>query len=149
MMTPRRRRTMRRAAAWATRNVPLRLTLRSHVASESSRNGTIGSTAALVTATSIRPQARWIASKPSRIGHGDPRALARERERDRLADAASGARHERDLVLEPHTDGPLVGRSQLVPTAGHSQSVPSSRTPLQRWPENGAAWLRPSNPRSE
>ena len=40
--------------------------MRSHVASESSRNGTIGSTAALVTATSIRPQARWIASKPSR-----------------------------------------------------------------------------------
>src|SRR5438128_276704 len=68
MMTPRRRRTMRRAAAWATRNVPLRLTsmMRSHVASESSRNGTIGSTAALVTATSIRPQARSIASKPSR-----------------------------------------------------------------------------------
>src|SRR5687768_5116767 len=67
MITPERRFTMRRAAACATRNVPLRLVsmIRSHVASSSSRNGTIGSMAALVTAISMRPHLRSTAARPS------------------------------------------------------------------------------------
>ena len=39
------------------------------------------------------------------VGDGDLRPLAREGERDRLADAASSPRHERHLAAEHHRSG--------------------------------------------
>src|SRR5438034_1156951 len=59
------------------------------------------------------------------VGDRDLRALAGERERDRLADAAPSARDERHLALEPHgVDPPPSPLSGPSPAAGWSGSAP-------------------------
>ena len=63
-ITPALRGTMRRATAWATRNIPVRFTrrIRSHAATSISRNGSLRAIPALLMRTSIGPSADSAAS---------------------------------------------------------------------------------------
>ena len=77
--------------------------------------------------------------------HGHARALAREAERDRPADAGAAARHDRDLTLERahrllHAPGALRGRSRTSACIGQGRQR-GDRGVHQVAPKSMSAWL--------
>jgi hypothetical protein len=61
---------------------------------------------------------RFLAARPVDLGHGNPRALAREQLGRAAADAGAGAGDEGDLALQPrHGASPVFPGTMVAETA--------------------------------